>query len=190
MLNISDLQVGVYIIYNNQPHQLVWKEHSKLGRGGAILRTKLKNLITGALFDITFKGNDKLESADMAHSKVQFTYKDNTGFHFMDMQSFEQYDLTADVVGSSGAFLKEGLEVDVLSWNGRPINVALPIKVDLKVAEAEPATRGNTAQGSVSKPVILETGAKVLAPIFIKVGDIVKVNTQTGEYVERVTHSK
>lgn len=187
MLNISDLQVGTFLIYNGQPHQLVWKEHSKLGRGGAILRSKLKNLISGALFDITFKGNEKLEEADIARAKAQFTYRDQGGYHFMNMESYEQYDLSDSVVGKSGEFLKEGMEVDVLNWNSNPINVNLPIKVDLEVTQAEPATRGNTAQGSVSKPVTLETGAKILSPIFISVGDIVKVNTETGEYVERVS---
>lgn len=187
MLNISDLQVGTFLVYNGQPHQLVWREHSKLGRGGAILRSKLKNLITGALFDITFKGNEKLEEADIAREKAQFTYKDQSGYHFMNTKTYEQYDLQESIVGKSGEFLKEGMEVDILSWDSRPINVNPPIKVDLEVTQAEPATRGNTAQGSVSKPVILETGAKILSPIFISVGDIVKINTETGEYVERVS---
>lgn len=150
------------------------------------MRSKLKNLITGALFDITFKGNDKLEEADITRAKAQFTYHDQGGYHFMNMENYEQYDLGESVVGKSGEFLKEGMGVDVLSWNSNPINVNPPIKVDLEVAEAEPAVRGNTAQGSVSKPVVLETGAKIQAPIFICVGDVVKVNTETGEYVERV----
>lgn len=186
MLNISDLQVGTFLIYNGQPHQLVWKEHSKLGRGGAILRSRLKNLISGALFDITFKGNEKLEEADITRAKAQFTYRDQSGYHFMNMTNYEQYDLPDSVVGKSGEFLKEGMEVDVLNWDSKPINVNPPIKVDLEVVHAEPAIRGNTAQGSVSKPVTLETGAKIQAPIFIATGDTVKINTATGEYVERV----
>jgi elongation factor P len=186
MLNISDLQVGTFLIYNGQPHQLVAREHSKLGRGGAILRSKLKNLISGALFDITFKGNEKLEEADITRAKAQLTYRDQSGYHFMDTKTYEQYDLNESVVGKSGEFLKEGMEVDVLNFNSNPINVNPPIKVDLEVTQAEPATRGNTAQGSVSKPVVLETGVSIQAPIFICVGDIIKVNTETGEYVERV----
>lgn len=186
MLSISDLQLGVFLTYNNQPHQVVFSQHSKLGRGGAILRTKLKNLITGAIFDVTFKGNDKVEEAEIKRTKAQFTYKDGEGYHFMDGQTYEQFTLKAEQVGQSGGFLKEGENVDVISWNSRAINVSPPIKVDLKIAETEPGIRGNTAQGSVTKPAILETGAKVLVPIFMKVGDTVKVNTQTGEYVERV----
>ena len=186
MLNISDLQLGTSLIHNGQPHQLVYREHSKLGRGGAILRAKIKNLITGAIIELTFKGNDKIEEAEMTRVKAQFTYKDEAGYHFMNMTSFEQFDLDQKVVGKSGDFLKESAEVDVLNWNGKAINISPSIKVDLKVAETEPAIRGNTAQGSVTKPAVLETGAKVLVPIFIKVGDMIKVNTETGEYVERV----
>jgi elongation factor P len=157
-----------------------------LGRGGAILRAKLKNLLTGALIDFTFKGNEKIEEAQMSRSKAQFLYKDDEKLHFMNMQDFEQFSLSRNQIGQSGDFLKEGIEVDVLNWNGRPINISLPIKIDLKVAKTEPAVRGNTAQGSVTKPAILETGGKVQVPIFVKVGDIIKVNTETGEYVERV----
>lgn len=186
MLSISDLQIGTFIVHNDEPHQLVWREHSKLGRGGAILRAKIKNLLSGATVDLTFKGNDKIEEADISRSKAQFTYKDESGCHFMNMTNFEQFDLPKNVVGNSEGFLKEGIEADVLSWNGKVINISPPIKIDLKVAETEPAVRGNTAQGSVTKPAILETGAKVLVPIFIKVGDMIKVNTETGEYVERV----
>ena len=186
MLNISDLQLGTFLIHDGQPHQLIWREHSKLGRGGAILRAKIKNLLSGATVDLTYKGNDKIEEADISRLKAQFTYRDESGYHFMNMTNFEQFNLPKEVVGHAGGFLKEGIEANVLSWNGKAINVNPPIKIDLKVAETEPAIRGNTAQGSVTKPAILETGAKVLVPIFVQVGDMVRVNTETGEYVERV----
>ena len=185
MLNISDLQVGTFLTYNGQPHLVVWREHSKLGRSGAILRTKLKNLVSGAIFENTFKGNDKVEDADIARTQAQFTYKDSEGYHFMDNKTYEQFTISGEQIGVAGGFLKEGVNVDILTWNSRAINVNPPIKVDLKVTETEPGTRGNTAQGSVTKPAILETGAKTLVPIFIKVGDLIKVNTETGEYVER-----
>jgi len=186
MLNISDLQLGTFLVRNGQPHQLIWREHSKLGRGGAILRAKIKNLLSGATVDLTFKGNDKIEEADISRLKAQFTYRDESGYHFMNMSNFEQFDLKKNVVGRAGEFLKEGIEVDVLRWNSKAININPPIKVDLEVKETEPAIRGNTAQGSVTKPAILETGVKVLVPIFIKVDDMIRVNTETGEYVERV----
>lgn len=173
------------MVYNGAPHQVIFREHSKLGRGGAILRSKIRNLLSGAIVDITFKGNEKLEEAEMARSKAQYTYKDSEGYNFMDSSTFEQFTLNKDQVGTQADFLKEGVEVDVLSWNNKPINIALPFKVDLAVVEAPPAIKGNSA-GAVTKAVTLETGAKINAPIFIKAGDIVKVNTQTGEYVERV----
>jgi len=150
------------------------------------MRTKLRNLISGAVFDITFKGNEKLEQADISRSKAQFTYKDQTGYNFMNNQNFEQFSLTGEQIGTSGNFITEGMEVDVLSWNGKPINISPPIKVELVIQETEPGIRGNTAQGSVTKPAVTETGAKILVPIFICTGDRVRVNSETGEYVERV----
>jgi len=186
MLSISDLQVGTFLIYNGAPHQMISREHSKQGRGGAILRSKIKNLLTGAILDLTFKGNDKFDEAEMTRTKASFTYRENLKYNFMDSANFEQFELTKEQIGTQAEFLKEGVEVDVLSWNEKPINISLPFKVDLEVVEAPPAVRGNTAQGSVTKPVILETGAKINAPIFIKQGDLIKVNTETGEYVERV----
>lgn len=153
------------------------------------MRTKLKNLISGGIIDITFKGNESVEEADMTRSKAQFTYRDSNGLNFMNMNNFEQFSISANQVGPTGGFLKEGMDVDVLSWNAKAINVSPPIKVELKVAETEPAIRGNTAQGAVTKPATLETGAKVQVPIFISAGDIIRVNTQTGGYVERVNKS-
>lgn len=185
MLSISDLQVGTFLIYNGAPHQLIYREHSKHGRGGAILRSKIKNLLSGAVLDITFKGNESFEEAEMSRAKAGFTYSEGNKCNFMDLKNFEQFELDKNQIGTQADFLKEGVEVDVLSWNGRPINISLPFKVDLKVVEAPPAIKGNSA-GAVTKPVVLETGAKLNAPIFIKSGDLIKVNTQTGEYVERV----
>lgn len=151
-----------------------------------MLRAKLKNLISGSTIDFTFKGNDKVEQANISRSKAQFTYAQGNQYHFMDSANFEQFTLTADTIGAPKDFLKEGVQVDVINFDGKPINISLPIKLDLLVKETEPAVRGNTAQGSVTKPAILETGAKIQVPIFIKVGDKIKVNTQTGEYVSRI----
>jgi elongation factor P len=191
MLSISDLQQNAYFIYNGAPHQVMQREHSKLGRGGAILRSKIKNLLTGAILDITFKGNEKFDEAEMSRSKATFTYKEADRYNFMDSTTFDQFELSKKQIGESAEFLKEGIEVDVLSWepkgspSGQPININLPFKVDLEVVEAPPSIKGNSA-GAVTKIVVLETGARINAPIFIKAGDMVKVNTETGEYVERV----
>ncbi len=151
-----------------------------------MLRAKLKNLISGSTIDFTFKGNDKVEQANITRSKAQFTYAQGNQYNFMDSANFEQFTLTADTIGAPKDFLKEGVQVDVINFDGKPINISLPIKLDLLVKETEPAVRGNTAQGSVTKPATLETGAKIQVPIFIKVGDKIKVNTQTGEYVSRI----
>ncbi len=151
-----------------------------------MLRAKLKNLLNGSIIDFTFKGNDKIEEARISRSKAQFTYAQDNNYNFMDLVNFDQFTLSGDSIGTSRNFLKEGVEVDVVNSNGRPINIVLPIKMDFTVKETEPAVRGNTAQGSVTKPAIIETGAKIQVPIFIKEGDRIKINTEKGEYVERV----
>jgi elongation factor P len=185
MLNISDLQTGTYLVWQNEPAQVIWREHTKLGRGGAILRTKIRGLLTGAIYEQTFKGNDTVAEADIRRRRAQFLYTEGDKLFFMLQDDFDQFELNKKVVGAAAGLLKEGAEVDVIFFDDRAINVQLPAKVDLKVTYTEPATRGNTAQGNVTKPIELETGAKVNAPLFIKTGDIVRVNTQTGEYVER-----
>ena len=185
MLAISDLQTGTYILWQGEPAQIIWREHTKLGRGGAILRTKIRGLLTGAIYDNAFKGNDSVEEAEISRRQAQYLYREGVTLHFMLQDDYDQFKLSEKVVGDAAKFLKEGLTVDVLCYDRKPINVHLPIKVDLKVTYAEPATRGNTAQGNVTKPVELETGARINAPLFIKSGDIIRVNTQTGVYVER-----
>lgn len=186
MLNITDLKTGTNIIFQGDPFVVMSYEHSKLGRGGAIMRTKLKNIISGAIIDYTFKGNEKIEAADIMRRKSQYLYRQGEGYHFMDISTFDQFELPKTVIGHQADFLKEGENIDVLALGEKPININLPIKVELEVAETEPGVRGDTAQGSVTKPAILETGAKINVPIFVKVGDIVRVNTESGEYVERV----
>ena len=186
MLQISDLHTGSYIVYNGAPHQIIYAEHSKVGRGGAMLRAKLKNLLNGSVVDNTFKGSDKVEEAQISRTKAQFTYAQGDQYNFMNTESFEQFELPGDIIGPAKNFLKDGTEVDVVNYNAKPINISLPVKMEFAVKETEPAVRGNTAQGSVTKPAIIETGAKVLVPIFVKNSDRIVVNTQTGEYVERV----
>jgi len=185
MLNLSDLQIGVYVVWQGEPAQIIWREHTKLGRGGAILRTKIRSLKTGTIYDTTFKGNDTLDEADVSRGKAQFLYRDGGQLYFMKQDDFDQFALSESVVGKQAEFLKEGMAVDVMNFEGNPINIQLSIKVDLQVTYAEPATRGNTAQGNVTKPVELEGGAKIQGPLFLKVGDVVRVNTLTGQYVER-----
>ncbi len=183
--SISDLQIGVYVVWQGEPAQVIWREHTKLGRGGAILRLKVRGLKSGAIFDTTLKGNDSLPEGDITRSKAQYLYAEGDTLFFMNNEDFDQFGLSKKVVGKQAEFLKEGAEVDVVSFEGKPINIQLPIKVELKVIYAEPAVRGNTAQGNITKPVELEGGAKINGPLFLKTGDVVRVNTQTGQYVER-----
>lgn len=184
MLNISDLKVGTKVIFNNQPQQIIYTEHSKLGRGGSILRSKLKNLIDGSTIDKTFAGAEKVEPAELETKKAQFLYKADDLFYFMDSVTFEQFDLTEKQIGNMGKFLKEGTDVDMLYFSDKPINIQLPIKIALEVTYTEPGYKGNTSSSTL-KPATLETGAQVNVPLFIKEGNIIVLDTRTGEYVER-----
>ncbi|TSA44252.1 elongation factor P [bacterium] len=184
MLNLSDIKTGKAITFNGEPYLVTFHQHSKTGRAGAVLRTKLRNLKTGAVLEKTFQGADKIEEADIAKTKAQYLYLDGSEFAFMDSASFEQFSLPQSVIGDLAKYLVENTEVTVLNYNNQPINIELPVKMEFKVVEAPPAIRGNTADGG-TKQVTLETGIKVNTPLFVKEGDILRINTETGEYVER-----
>lgn len=185
MLNINDIKLGTIISYNNQPYLVISTQHVKMGRGGANLKTKLKNLISGQTLDITYAGGDKIEEANLERSKVNFLYQENGSYYFMDSESYEQFQLTKEIIGEQAAFLKEGLTVEVLIYKNQPAGIKLPIKVDLRVIESPPGIKGDTA-GSATKVVRLETGKEIRVPLFINQDDVIKINTETGEYVERV----
>ncbi len=186
MLSINDLKNGGFIQYEGEPYQVQTTLHVKMGRGGAVLRTRIKNLISGIVLEKNFKGGDKFEDVDLQKSKASFLYKDNEGCHFMDAENYNQFSLADKNLGDQSSYLKEGQEVNVLIFNDKPVTIEIPKKVSLKVIEAAPAIRGDTAQGSVTKTAVLETGLKINVPIFINEGDTISVNTETGEYVERV----
>lgn len=185
MLTISEIKTGKNIILDGQPLKVLFHQHSKMGRAGAVLRTRLKNLATGGVLEKTFQGADKVEEADIIQTKAQYLYRDKTGYVFMDNITYDQFTLPEKVLGGIIYYLIEGIEVTVLNFNGRPINIELPIKMKLKVVEAPPGIKGDTVS-SGGKTVVLETGLKVGTPLFIKVGDEIIVNTQTGQYVSRV----
>jgi len=168
-----------------EPYKVLSDEHSKMGRAGAVLRTKLKNLITGAVLEKTFQGADKVEEADVERTYAQYLYQDGDGFAFMDSASYEQFSLPKNVIGDLANYLVEGVEVSIINFNGGPINIELPVKVELTVTDAPPGIKGDTAS-SGDKLVTLETGAKVTTPLFINKGDKIIVNTEKGEYVSRV----
>jgi len=185
MLTINDLKIGTKVNFNGEPYVVVFSQHSKLGRGGGMMRTKLRNLITGTILEKTFAGAEKLEEAELETKKAQFLYKDHEQYYFMDSATFEQFALPKKQLGHLADFLKEGAEVDIIYFNEKPININLPIKITLEVTYTEPGFRGNTAT-NVLKPATLETGAQIQVPIFIKEGDKIVVDTRTGEYVERI----
>ena len=184
MLNINDLKVGTKFIYNDAPQVVVYSEHSKQGRAGAVLRCKFKNLITGGTIEHTFAGAEKVDEANLENRKAQFLYRDGNQFFFMDPVSFEQFELPKHQIADLANFLKDGEEVDILYFEGNPINIQLPIKMKFKITYTEPGFKGNTAT-NVLKPATIETGAEVKVPIFCKEGDEIVVDTRTGEYVER-----
>ncbi|MFA5872267.1 MAG: elongation factor P [Parcubacteria group bacterium] len=184
MLSLSDIKTGKTISLNGEPYVVTFHQHSKTGRAGAVLRTKIRNLKTGAVMEKTFQGSDKVEDAEISKTKAQFLYQDGSDFAFMDSATYEQFTLPKSVIGDLANFMIENTEVTILNYNGTPINIELPVKMDLKVVEAPPGIRGNTADGG-TKLVTLETGIQVNTPLFIKEGDVVRINTDTGEYVER-----
>ena len=184
MLTLSGIKVGKKIIIEGEPFVVLFAQHSKMGRAGAVLRTKLKNLITGATINKTFQGADKIAPAEITTQKAQYLYADGQNHYFMNGDTYEQFELSAEVIGENSKFLTEGTEIDVLYFGESAINIELPVKMDFKVIEAPPAVKGNTADGG-SKQVTIETGIKVNVPLFIKTGDKIRVNTQTGEYSER-----
>lgn len=186
MLNLGQLKVGKAISFKEKPFVIVSAKHVVMGRGGAVVKTKLKNLIDGSTAEETFKSGGSVEEADLSRTKAQFMYAEGEEYYFMDETSFEQFPLPKDQVGEITNYIKEGQTVDVLNYESKPVALSLPPKVNLKVTEAPPGVRGDTAQGTVTKQVILETGYVVNTPLFIKKGDTLRINTESGEYVERV----
>jgi elongation factor P len=184
MLTLSDIKSGKHIVLDGQPYTVLSHEHSKTGRAGAVLRTKIKNLMTGAIFDKTFQGSDRVEEAEVFKAKAQYLYREGEGYAFMDMTNYDQFVMSAETIAEAGKYLLEGVEVIILQFNGTPIGIELPAKVTLLVTEAPPAIKGDTVN-SAEKMIILETGLQVSAPLFVKEGDRVIVNTERGTYVSR-----
>lgn len=184
MLSISDLKPGRYIILKGDPFEIIRADHSIHGRGGAVLKTKVKNLKTGNVIDHTFKGNDTAEEAELENVRATYLYKEGDKFAFMDENTYEQFELSEAQVGGAKNYLVEQAPVKLLKFEGQPIKLDLPIKMDFEVTEAPPNIKGNTAtQGT--KDVTIETGARVAVPLFVEEGDKIRINTETGKYVER-----
>lgn len=184
MYSVADLRKNLLINMGGVPYKIIESRHTKLGRGGAVVRTKLKNLIDSSVLSKTFQGSDKVEAAEVKKIDMQYLYQDGTNLHLMDPRSYEQTTLSQKVIGNQADYLVEGTVVVALEFNGRLINIEVPNKVSLAVSKTEPGVRGDTT-GTALKPAVLETGAKVKVPLFIKEGDRVVIDSRTGQYVER-----
>jgi elongation factor P len=184
MLSITDLKVGTKIILESEPYIVTSYSQSKQARGGSVVKVQVRNMISGAVLSKTFQGNDRIETAQIDRTRAQFMYMSDDDYHFMDNESYNQFSLNRSQIGELGDFLVDGIDVDVINFNNNPISIELKPKVELKVIETPPGVKGDTASGG-SKPAKLETGITVQVPLFIKEGDVLRINTETREYVER-----
>lgn len=185
MVSTTEFRNGLVIRLDGELYTMVEFQHVKPGKGGAFVRTRLKNVITGRVIDRTFRSGEKVEDVRLEKKQVQYLYKGEGEYVFMDMTSYEQFPAAETVVGDAADFMKEGMDVEILFQGNNPIGVDLPIFVNLEVVKTEPGVKGDTASGG-SKPATLETGAVIQVPLFLEEGELVKVDTRTGAYVERV----
>lgn len=185
MIDVNDLRKGVTFELDGSLFKVLEYSHNKTGRGNASIKVKARNLQTGANIDKTFQSGDRVQDARLDFHNVQYLYSDGEFYHFMDNETFEQPAIKADVLGEDAQYLKGSMEVKLTFYKGLPLDVELPTSVDLEVKESDVAVRGDTATG-VSKRVKTETGLEVQVPQFVKVGDVIRVDTRTGEYVTRV----
>jgi elongation factor P len=184
VVSTTEFKKGLRIMFDGQPYAIVDFQHVKPGKGGAFVRTKLKHMRLGKVIDNTFRSGEKVDLVDFDDKTMQFLYKDDR-YNFMDTENYEQVSLSADEVGDARDYLRENIEVQVLYIDGSPVTVELPNFVEITIARTDPGVRGDTAQGG-TKPATLETGAVINVPLFLNEGDVVKVDTRTGDYLGRV----
>lgn len=185
MASTNDISKDIVLKFRDDLYQVVEFQHVNPGKGAAFMRTRLKSVRSGKVLEQTFKDGETVDIVDVERRKMQYLYGDASGHHFMDGASYEQVTLSPVMLGERAGYLKEGQDATVLTYEGAPVSIDLPKKITLAVAEAAPAVRGDTSGGKVTKEVVLETGLKVRAPLFINEGDKLVINTESGEYVER-----
>ena len=185
MLESGDLRKGLKIEIDGEPYAIVQFEFAKPGKGQALYKCKLKNMVTGAQFDRTFRSGEKFKQPDLDEQEMEYLYTDGEHYCFMNTSTYEQEFLTAEQVSEAINFLKENIVCNILLFEGSPIGISLPIFINLKVKKTDPWAKGDTASGD-SKPATLETGYALQVPPFIEEGELLKIDTRTGEYVERV----
>ena len=183
-VSTADFRKGLKIELEGEPYIITDFLHVKPGKGGAFIRTKLKSLVTGNVIDRTFRSGEKVETPDLEEKTMQYLYHEGDTYHFMDSVTYEQFTLAGSLLGSDSNFLQENVEVKILFHNGQPIGVELPLFVELTIVQTEPGVKGDTASGG-TKPATVDTGAVIQVPLFLNEGDVIKVDTRTGEYIER-----
>jgi elongation factor P len=184
-VDATELRPGLKLLMDGQPYTVIERQFVKPGKGAAFTRTKMKNLLTGRNVENNFRSGEKIELADIEEKGMSFLYKEGEDFVFMDQQSYEQITIVKDLIGDDWKWLKDNMVVFVLFWNGRAIGVTLPNFVELRVVTSEPGVKGDTS-GGAQKPATLETGASINVPLFINEGDLLRIDTRTGAYCERV----
>ena len=184
MVVAGDFRNGVTFEMDGKVYQVIEFQHVKPGKGAAFVRTKLRNVITGGVTETTFSPTDKFENAYIERREMQYLYNDGDLYYFMDMETYEQEPIGKDLLGDAFKFVKEEMLCKILSYKGKAFSIEPPMFVELTVTETEPGFAGNTAQGAL-KPATLETGATIKVPLFINIGDVLKIDTRTGEYLSR-----
>jgi elongation factor P len=185
MISTSDFKNGLNILVDGDPYQIIWFQNHKPGKGGAVMRVKLRHLKKGGIIERTFKSGEKFEALSVTRQKKQFLYKEGVNFNFMDMNTYEQISVFPELLGDKTNYLKENLEVEAIYLENELIGIELPIIIEMTIAEAEPGIKGDSVS-NLTKMAKLETDVDIRVPLFIKAGDKIKVDTRTGNYVERV----
>jgi elongation factor P len=185
MYSTAEFKKGLKVELDGVPYTIVDFQHVKPGKGGAFVRTKLKSLLTGRVLDQTFRSGEKVKKPDLMEREMQYLYREGDRFCMMDNETYEQIMLTEEQVGEARLYLIDNLDVKILFFNQQPVGVEIPLFVELEVAQTEPGVKGDTAAGG-TKPATLESGVTIQVPLFINEGDRVKVDTRTGNYIERV----
>ena len=185
MISAGDFRNGITIEYEGNVYQIVEFQHVKPGKGAAFVRTKLKNIINGGVVEKTFRPTEKCPQARIDRKDMQYLYSDGDLFNFMDTETYDQIALNGDTVGDALKFVKENEMVKICSYNGNVFAIEPPLFVELQITDTEPGFKGDTATGA-TKPAIVETGAKVMVPLFVENGEVIKIDTRTGEYLSRV----
>ncbi|MEA2077646.1 MAG: elongation factor P [Candidatus Marinimicrobia bacterium] len=186
MASTADFRPGMIIVYNGELFKIVSYQHSKTGRAGAVVRTKLKNLLNGKVLENTFRSGEKVDEARVEATVLQYLYNDGDNYYMMDPNNFEQIPVSSEIIGEDHYYLRENDDVKVLMYQEAPIAIELPTAVVMEITYTEPGERGDTAKTNVKKPAKVETGLEVSVPLFINEGDMIKIDTRDGQYLERV----